>query len=220
MRKEEFILLLLGSVLGMASKYVLALVPFCAAYFVVVLLFYFLYLLKFLPKKFYFTGNGLMDRGWLFQPVCVIIILYMIGNIMTYYEVSYYKYVARIGYFSSIALWGGSFLYIAFGIAFGKIDLRMVKKRAFYLFIRCVGALALCAYFIPAYQYSYSVSYTGDRLLSEYKLDGRVCTETIYVDSINNYITEVTDMEKRQVIYYNSYPENISRIDTFYFSKE
>ena len=85
-------------------------------------------------------------------------------------------------------------------------------------YFRCILILISNVFLIPFFAYGYESHYQNGKLTREIINDGRDVYETVYVDSISNYITNVQIRDEGQdldyTIYYAIYPDSIDHIDT------
>ena len=181
--------------------------------------FYILYLFKKLPRSFYETETiPLKDK------ICISLgLLYFISNI-TIYFVHHLKLIGRIGLFPMLAFYFVVALS-AFYNLFIKRDFNAVKEYL-WCFLR-ICLIILSNIFVLGFLLPYSVEsqYKGNRLDRKIVRDGGDRYVTKYVDSLSNYITEVSirdfsDENIDYVIYYENYPDKIKRIDTIRIEKK
>jgi len=215
MNKKEFffgaIVVILGYVLFflLGNRYIIMLIDLILG------IFYFLYLKRKLPSCFY--AKDADCKGWCSKWIIGSGIFYLFCCLLVCFFPSYMKIIGRIGFFS--------FLLLEFGVLFYAVVKKFfigMPNSQFKGLVICYfrGILILISnvFLIPFFAYGYESYYQNGKLTRKIINDGRDVYETVYVDSISNYITNVQIRDEGQdldyTIYYAIYPDSIDHIDT------
>ena len=175
--------------------------------------------------------------GALFKIQCAVIVVFLIGNLMTFWSIPYFKVISRIGYFGSyILIWYivSKRLILAVYSKVKKVDYNKDRARDWFCVLRLYMMLLMCIWLQPYYNYSYSAKYSNGQLIYLKEVDGFYKKEIVkdketyaliyekiedvdyscvtMLDSANDYYSIVKRGDSIFKITYSDYP-NIERVD-------
>jgi len=214
MNKKEFFFCALVVILGYALSFLI--VRYVIILMNVILgIFYFLYLKGKLSSCFY--AKDADYKGWCSKWTIGSGIFYLFCCSLSIIFTDHMKLIGRIGFYT--------FLLVAFCVIFYTCIRRFFwgmpnseLKNNGICYFRCILILISNVFLISFFVYGYESHYQNGKLTREIINDGRDVYETVYVDSISNYITNVQIRDEGQdldyTIYYAIYPDSIDHIDT------
>lgn len=236
MNKKSLILLCGICACGLIFHYALSIDIVSVILIAICAVFYTFYLFGLCLKWF----SSEYNIGVLFKIQCLVIVVFLIGNLMTFLRMPYFKIVSRVGLFGSyILIWYIICKRVLLAI-YSKVknkDCNKNRARDWNSVLRLYLVLLMCVWLRPYYNYAYSAQYSNGHLIYLKEVDGFHKKEVVNdkgtytlmyekiedinysrvtrVDSVGEYHTIEQRGDSTFKIIYSDYP-NVERVDTLF----